>query len=64
MKEKNRTLLRAADELARTVDALAIISFLNKDNEIHLETPVVWVRDIQPEILRDHTMVALVDYCS
>jgi len=64
MKEKDRTLLLAADELARTVDALAIISFLNKDNEIHLETPVVWVRDIQPEILRDHTMVALVDYCS
>ena len=64
MKEKDRTLLRTADELARTVDALAIISFLNKDNDIILETPVVWVRDIQPEILRDHTMVALVDYCS
>ncbi|MDU9376876.1 hypothetical protein McpSp1_15110 [Methanocorpusculaceae archaeon Sp1] len=64
MKEKDRTLLLAADELARTVDALAIISFLNKNNDVVLETPVVWVRDIQPEILRDHTMVALVDYCS
>ena len=64
MKEKDRTLLRTADELARTVDALAIISFLNKDSDLILETPVVWVRDIQLEILRDHTMVTLVDYCS
>ncbi|HJK19629.1 MAG TPA: hypothetical protein O0X07_00585, partial [Methanocorpusculum sp.] len=64
MKEKDRTLLLAADELARTVDALAIISFLNKDTEINLNTPVVWIRDIQPEILRDRTMVTLVDYCS
>ena len=38
MKEKDRTLLLAADELARTVDALAIISFLNKDTEINLNT--------------------------
>lgn len=64
MKEKDRTLLRAADELSRTVNALAVISFLNKDADVVLETPVVWVRDIQPEILRDTTMVTLVDYCS
>lgn len=64
MKGKDRTLILSADELAKTVNALAIISFLNKDTEVSLDTPVVWVRDIQPDILRDHTMVALVDYCS
>ncbi len=64
MNEKDRTLLLAADTLAKTVNALAIISFVNKGTDVPIDTPVIWVRDIQPEILRDHTMIALVDYCS
>ncbi|MDR3102491.1 MAG: diadenylate cyclase [Methanocalculaceae archaeon] len=64
MKEMERTLLRAADELARTAHALAIISFLDRDGEVPLTTPVVWVCDIQPEIRRYQTMAALVKYCS
>ncbi|MBQ1178985.1 MAG: diadenylate cyclase [Methanocorpusculum sp.] len=64
MTTKNRTLLRSADALAKSVDALAIISFLPKEHDLRLETPTVHVIDIQPDILRDGSMVALLDYCS
>lgn len=64
MNEKDRTLLLAADALAKTSNALAIISFLSKEADIQIDTPMIFVRDIQPEILRDHSMIALVDYCS
>lgn len=64
MTTKNRTLLRSADALAKSVDALAIISFLPKEHDLKLETPTVHVIDIQPDILRDGSMVALLDYCS
>ncbi len=64
MNDKNRTLLLASDQLAKTVNALAIISFLPKESDIIIETPIVHVVDIQPEILRDHSMLSLVDYCS
>ena len=64
MTTKNRTLLRSADALAKSVDALAIISFLPKEMDLKLETPTVHVSDIQPDILRDGSMLALLDYCS
>jgi DNA integrity scanning protein DisA with diadenylate cyclase activity len=64
MNEKNRTLLLASDQLAKTVNALAIISFLPKEPDLIIDTPIVHVVDIQPEILRDHSMLSLVDYCS
>ncbi len=64
MSDKNRNLLLAADNLAKTVNALAIISFLPKEEELVIDTPIVHVVDIQPEILRDRSMIALVDYCS
>ncbi|MBE6507148.1 MAG: hypothetical protein E7Z72_04385 [Methanocorpusculum parvum] len=64
MTTKNRTLLRSADALAKSVDALAIISFLPKEYDLKLDTPTVHVADIQPDILRDGSMVALLDYCS
>ena len=64
MTTKNRTLLRSADALAKSVDALAIISFLPKEHDLRLETPTVHIIDIQPDILRDGSIVALLDYCS
>ncbi|HJJ29691.1 MAG TPA: diadenylate cyclase [Methanocorpusculum sp.] len=64
MREKNRNLMIAADNLAKTVNALAVISFLPKDEGISIDTPTVHVVDIQPEILRDHNMATLVNYCS
>ncbi len=64
MTTKNRTLLRSADALAKSVGALAIISFLPKETDLKLDTPTVHVSDIQPDILRDGSMLALLDYCS
>lgn len=64
MTTKNAILLRSADELARSVNALAIISFLPRDYGLQLETPVVHVLEIQPDLLRDGSMLALLEYCS
>lgn len=64
MSEKNKILLRSADSIAKESNALAIISFLPKEDGIILETPAVHVCDVQPEILRDQSMLSLVDYCS
>lgn len=64
MNKINEILLRAADALALNQNALTIISFLPKDDEIKLISPIIYVHDIQPEILRDESMVSLVNYCS
>lgn len=61
---KNSLLLQSADHLAQSVGALAILSFLPKERSLVLNTPVVNVLDLQPEVLRDPSMVSLVDYCS
>ncbi|MDO5844814.1 MAG: diadenylate cyclase [Methanocorpusculum sp.] len=62
--KKNRIMLQSADKLAKEVNALAIISFVPKQPNLKLETPAIHVCDIQPEILRDESMISLVDYCS
>jgi len=64
MNEKNCILLEAADVLAEETRALAIISFVPHEDGVTLKTPVINVMDINPEILREHSMLALVDYCS
>jgi len=64
MNQKNTILLEAADVLAEETGALAIISFIPHEDGVTLKTPVVNVLDINPEILREHSMLALVDYCS
>lgn len=61
---KNTLLLQSADHLAQSVGAMAILSFLPRDRSLLLTTPVVNVLDAQPEILRDPSLVSLVDYCS
>lgn len=57
-------MLESADKLAKSVGAVAIISFVPKENDLVLETPVVNVLDIQPEILRDPSMESVVEYCT
>ncbi|HJJ95088.1 MAG TPA: diadenylate cyclase [Methanocorpusculum sp.] len=64
MSEKNCILLEAADVLAEEVDAVSIISFLPKEEGLKLKTPVINVLDINPELIREHSMLALMDYCS
>jgi len=64
MSSKNIILLEAADVLAEEEGALAIISFVPHEEGVSLKTPVISVLDINPEILREHSMLALVDYCS
>ena len=62
--EKDKTLLLSADKLAEEVDALAIISFIPTIPELELKTPIINIMDIHPEVLHDHSMLALLDYCS
>lgn len=64
MSEKNKILLLSADKLAKETNALAVISFLPKEPDLVLETPVVHIHDVHPEILKDQSMLSLVDYCS
>ena len=62
--DKDRTLLLSADKLAEEVDALAIISFIPTIPDLELKTPIINIMDIHPEVLHDHSMLALLDYCS
>jgi len=64
MNQKNCILLEAADVLAEETNALAIISFVPREDGVTLKTPVVNVLDINPEILREHSMLEVVNYCS
>ena len=64
MSEKNCILLEAADVLADEVGAVSIISFLPKEEDLKLKTPVINVLDINPELIREHSMLALMEYCS
>lgn len=66
MNEENQftVMLESADRLAQSVGAVAIISFVPKNRDLVLTTPVVNVIDIQPEILRDPSMESVVEYCT
>ncbi|HJJ28929.1 MAG TPA: hypothetical protein O0X70_06020, partial [Methanocorpusculum sp.] len=66
MNEENqyKVMLESADTLAKSVGAVAIISFVPKIKNCALATPVVNVIDIQPEILHDPSMESVVEYCT
>lgn len=54
--------MAAAAELAQSVDAIAILSFLDV-MEVQTDIPVVWVKEHQPDLMIKKNMQELLEFC-
>jgi len=59
---KDDVLMAAAVELAESVDAIAILSFLDPA-PIEADVPIVWVKEYQPDLMIKRNMQELLLYC-
>jgi DNA integrity scanning protein DisA with diadenylate cyclase activity len=60
--KKEQVLMASAIELARTVDAIAILSFLDS-MPAEAEIPVIWVKEHQPDLMIKKNMQELLEFC-
>ncbi|MCP1663211.1 MAG: hypothetical protein D5R99_04325 [Methanocalculus sp. MSAO_Arc1] len=59
---KEQVLMAAAAELAESVGAIAILSFLDQ-NQFETDIPVVWVKEHQPDLFVKKNMQELLEFC-
>jgi Uncharacterized conserved protein len=60
--EKDQVLMAAAADLARSVDAIAILSFL-ESQPFESDVPVIWVKEHQPDLMIKKNMQELLLFC-